>query len=53
MLVYGAGLRMDFDHAPTSAIAEAIAHEIGREVDYLPVETGGARRAAKRIAEML
>jgi pimeloyl-ACP methyl ester carboxylesterase len=50
---YGAGRRMDFDHAPTSAIAEAIAHEIGREVDYLPVETDGARRAAERIAEML
>jgi len=50
---YGAGRRMDFDHAPPSAIAEAIAHEIGREVDYLPVETDGARRAAERIAEML
>jgi pimeloyl-ACP methyl ester carboxylesterase/predicted glycosyltransferase len=50
---YGAGRRMDFDDAPTSAIAEAIAHEIGREVDYLPVETDGARRAAERIAEML
>ncbi|HZO78491.1 MAG TPA: alpha/beta fold hydrolase [Solirubrobacteraceae bacterium] len=50
---YGAGRRMDFDKAPPSAIAEAIAEEIGREVDYLPVETDGARRAAARIAEML
>jgi pimeloyl-ACP methyl ester carboxylesterase/predicted glycosyltransferase len=50
---YGAGRRMDFDHAPPAAIAEAIADEIGREVDYLPVETDGARRAAARIAEML
>jgi len=29
------------------------AEEIGREVDYLPVETGAARRAAAKIAEML
>ncbi|MEA2144777.1 MAG: hypothetical protein QOG59_364, partial [Solirubrobacteraceae bacterium] len=50
---YGAGRRMDFDHASPSAIAQAIADEIGREVDYLPVETDGARRAAERIAEML
>jgi pimeloyl-ACP methyl ester carboxylesterase/predicted glycosyltransferase len=50
---YGAGRRMEYDDAPRSAIAEAIAQEIGREVDYLPVETDGARRAAARIAEML
>jgi pimeloyl-ACP methyl ester carboxylesterase/predicted glycosyltransferase len=50
---YGAGRRMDFDDAPPSAIAEAIAQEIGREVDYRPVETDGAHRAAERIAEML
>jgi hypothetical protein len=50
---YGAGRRMDFDDAPATAIAEAIAQEIGTEVDYRPVETDGARRAAQRIAEML
>jgi predicted glycosyltransferase len=50
---YGAGRRMDFDDAPPSVIADAIAEEIGREVDYRPVETDGARRAAERIAEML
>jgi pimeloyl-ACP methyl ester carboxylesterase/predicted glycosyltransferase len=50
---YRAGRRMDFDDAPPAAIAEAIAQEIGTEVDYLPVETHGARRAAERIAEML
>jgi len=33
--------------------ARAIAEEIGREVDYLPVESDGARRAAQRIAELL
>jgi pimeloyl-ACP methyl ester carboxylesterase len=50
---YRAGRRMDFDDSPPSAIAEAIAQEIGKDVDYGPVETDGARRAAERIAEML
>jgi pimeloyl-ACP methyl ester carboxylesterase/predicted glycosyltransferase len=50
---YRAGRRMDFDSATPVSIADAIAEEIGREVDYLPVETDGARRAAERIAEML
>ena len=31
----------------------AIAEEIGREVDYRPVETDGAARAARLIAELL
>ena len=44
---------MEFDESPPELIAQAIAQEIGREVDYLPVETDGARRAAQRIAEML
>ena len=50
---YGAGRRMEFDDAPPEVIADAIADEIGREVDYRPVETDGARRAAERIAELL
>jgi hypothetical protein len=50
---YRAGRPMDFEHSPPEAIAAAIAEEIGREVDYLPVETDGARRAAERIAELL
>jgi predicted glycosyltransferase len=50
---YGAGRRMDFEDSPPEAIAAAIAEEIGREVDYRPVETDGARRAAERIAELL
>ena len=33
--------------------AESNAEEIGREVDYQPVETDGAARAAKLIAELL
>ena len=44
---------MDFDSSPPEAIAAAIAQEIGREVDYLPVATDGAARAATLIAELL
>jgi predicted glycosyltransferase len=50
---YRAGRRMDFEDSPPEAIAAAIAEEAGREVDYLPVENDGARRAAERIAELL
>jgi hypothetical protein len=41
--------RIDFD----AATPEAIAEEIGREVDSRRVETDGAAVAAARIAELL
>jgi hypothetical protein len=44
---------MDFDESTPDVIALAIAKEIGREVDYEPVETDGAVRAAAHIAEVL
>ncbi len=50
---YGAGRRMDFETDGPAEIAAAIAAEIGREVDYLPVESDGAARAASLIAELL
>jgi pimeloyl-ACP methyl ester carboxylesterase len=50
---YRAGRCMDFNLSTPETIAAAIAGEIGRAVDYLDVETDGARRAAARIAEML
>jgi predicted glycosyltransferase len=50
---YGAGRRMDFEESAPEDIAVAIAEEIGRQVDYMPVESDGARRAAERLAEML
>jgi pimeloyl-ACP methyl ester carboxylesterase/predicted glycosyltransferase len=50
---YGAGRRMDFETEGPEEIAAAIAEEIGREVDYRPVETDGAARAAKLIGELL
>jgi predicted glycosyltransferase len=50
---YRAGRRMDFETSTADTIAQAIAEEIGREVDYEPVETDGAARAAAQIAEVL
>ena len=50
---YGAGRCMDFETATPTVIASAIAEEIGREVDYRPVEMDGAARAARLIAELL
>jgi pimeloyl-ACP methyl ester carboxylesterase/predicted glycosyltransferase len=50
---YGAGRRMDFETDGPAEIAQAIAEEIGREVDYRPVEADGAARAAALIAELL
>jgi len=50
---YGAGRRMDFDSDGPAEIAAAIAEEIGRDVDYRPVETNGAARAAGLIAELV
>jgi UDP-N-acetylglucosamine:LPS N-acetylglucosamine transferase len=50
---YGAGRCMDFATATRETIAGAIADEVGRAVDYRPVETDGAARAAALIAELL
>jgi len=50
---YGAGRCMDFETDGPDEIAASIADEIGREVDYRPVETDGAARAAALIAELL
>jgi predicted glycosyltransferase len=50
---YGAGRRMDFETDGPAEIAAAIASEIGRTVDYRPVATDGAARAAKLIAELI
>jgi pimeloyl-ACP methyl ester carboxylesterase/predicted glycosyltransferase len=50
---YGAGRAMDFDHSTPELIAGAISDEIGRQVDYRPVETDGATRAATWIADLL
>ncbi len=50
---YRAGRCMDYETATPESIAAAIGAEIGREVDYLPVDPGGAARAAAQLAELL
>ena len=50
---YRAGRCMDYATAGPAEIAGAIASEIGREVDYRPVATDGAARAAALLAELL
>jgi predicted glycosyltransferase len=51
---YRAGRRVDYDEASDPEwLAEAIVEQIGREVDSLPVETGGAERAAAMLEELL
>ena len=50
---YRAGRRMDYATSDPDAIAEAMAAELGRTVDYRPVETDGATRAAELIAQLV
>jgi hypothetical protein len=50
---YRAGRRMDYATSTPASIADAIAAELGREVDYRPVEPDGAARAATLIADLL
>jgi pimeloyl-ACP methyl ester carboxylesterase/predicted glycosyltransferase len=50
---YRAGRRMDFACDGPEQIARAIAEEIGRSVEYLPVAGDGAARAAAMIADLL
>jgi UDP:flavonoid glycosyltransferase YjiC (YdhE family) len=50
---YRAGRRMDWDDLMPDGLADAIATEIGRDVDYLPVDPGGAAKAAATLAELL
>ena len=50
---YKAGVRMDFDNTSPFQLAEAIASNMGASVDYRPVNTGGAKKAASMIIELL
>ena len=50
---YRAGRRLDYATADPDQIAEAIAAELEHEVDYLPVSSDGAARAASMLAELL
>jgi pimeloyl-ACP methyl ester carboxylesterase/predicted glycosyltransferase len=48
-----AGRAMDFATDGPEEIAAAIAEEIGRDVEYRPVDADGAARAAASIAQLL
>lgn len=50
---YRAGRFMDYDASDPNTIAEAMAAEIDRPAESLPVESDGAARAAALIAELL
>jgi pimeloyl-ACP methyl ester carboxylesterase/predicted glycosyltransferase len=50
---YRAGRCMDYQTTAPTDIAAAIASEIGRDVDYRPVATDGAARAASLLADLL
>jgi predicted glycosyltransferase len=50
---YGAGRYMNYSTSDPDSIADAMATEVGRQVDYSPVEIDGAARAAAHIAELL
>jgi pimeloyl-ACP methyl ester carboxylesterase len=51
---YRAGHRLDYtDAADPERLAAAISGEVGRPVDYRPVETDGAARAARLLADLL
>jgi hypothetical protein len=50
---YRAGRRLDYATTDPDAIADAIAADVGRTVDYRPVATDGAARAASLIAELM
>jgi pimeloyl-ACP methyl ester carboxylesterase/predicted glycosyltransferase len=50
---HGARRFMDLARVSPEDIAATICHELGRRPDYLPIEPGGARRAAGIIGELL
>ncbi len=50
---YRAGRAMDFVNDGPEGIAVAIAEELNRPLDYLPVDPAGAIRAARLLTELL
>lgn len=50
---YGGGRRMSYAETGPEQLADALAAEIDRPVDYRPVETDGAARTAALLAELL
>jgi UDP-N-acetylglucosamine:LPS N-acetylglucosamine transferase len=52
-LRYGAGRCMRLETATPAAVATAIVEQVGLQVDYRPVETDGAAKAAALIADII
>jgi pimeloyl-ACP methyl ester carboxylesterase/predicted glycosyltransferase len=50
---HGAGRAMDYARADPDTIAEALVEELAREIEYVPVPTDGAARAAQLVGELL
>ena len=50
---YGAGRCLDYDQTAPEILAQAIAEEIRRPVEYRPVEADGAARAAAILTELI
>lgn len=48
-----AGLRLDYEEVTPDRLAEVIASEIGRDVDYALVQTDGAERAGANLAALI
>jgi hypothetical protein len=50
---YRAGRHMEYEDVQPDNLAAVMSEEIGREVDYLDVETDGAAKAARMIGELI
>ena len=50
---YGARSWLDYGDATPELVAEAIVSAIGTTPSYLPVDAGGAARAAALIAQLV
>jgi UDP:flavonoid glycosyltransferase YjiC (YdhE family) len=50
---YGAGRCLDWADTEPEALAAAIVGEIGKPAYYRPVETDGAEKAARLLAELI
>ena len=48
-----AGLRLDYSHTDPDQLAAAIAGQIDSPVDYQPVPSDGAHRAATLLADLI
>jgi UDP-N-acetylglucosamine:LPS N-acetylglucosamine transferase len=50
---YGAGRCLPYDELDPESLTAAIVEQLGRPVDYRPVATDGAARAADLLADLL